>query len=199
MAALSWFAYVSISDDDDPSSDGPTAGGPVAGTGDTSSAAAPAKPQPGAYKFRLAHSNLCLNERPHDQAGLVYQADCAQTMPNRSLWQERDGNYRIAADHPDFGLGCAGLPANKPQPETQVSDTYCGAADVAEFFQIESVATPVPGYRLRAVYSGLCLGAQHGSAQPWVPIVQLTCDPAAVSQIFLLDPLGQELYRAPPA
>ncbi|MEV0605860.1 hypothetical protein AB0I61_05720 [Polymorphospora rubra] len=51
-------------------------------------------PANGFYRTRVAHSDLCLSERPESENGDVYQTDCGRTFVDRAL-DRIDGRYLI--------------------------------------------------------------------------------------------------------
>jgi DNA-binding SARP family transcriptional activator len=159
------------SQDDDP----PTPGTP------------PPVPPAGVYDFQLAHSSLCLSERPGQSDGQVFQTDCRNDIPVYSLEPLRDGVYHIASDHPTFEMGCLGIPKRSRDIGAGAYDAYCDEG-AAEEFRVEPVGSPEPGFRLRAVHSDLCLGADNASRAEWTPILQVPCDDDVEGQVFTLIP-----------
>jgi hypothetical protein len=147
----------------------------------------PALPQLGAYQIRLAHSNLCLSERTSNGNGELYQAPCPDAIPDMSLVSIVDGVYQVRTDHPEFGPGCMGVESAQPGVGAPLGDDFCTQPD-AHDFRLEPVTVPVPGFRLRAVHSGLCAGIPSAATAQWQPVLQLSCDPENHGQVFVFDP-----------
>lgn len=147
-------------------------------------------PPSGPYRFRLAHSGLCLSERD-DTGGRVHQISCARAFPPRKLQAEADGTYTVTTDHPQQGPGCMGVRGAHTTPGGYVFDDFCGANganDGGVRFRLEKVATPAGGFTLRPAHNNLCLGIANASKTEGAVVSQLPCDPAGTGQIFFLDP-----------
>lgn len=150
-----------------------------------------AGPAAGAVQVRAVHSGLCLNERPGQQSGVVYQVACADAVvPRYSLVRLDGGLWRLRSDHPDFGPGCSGVSVDAAEPDgAPLADQECGKRGDREAFRIEALGDdPVRGYRLRTAYSGLCLTVSEASDEPWTDIVQKPCTPDGAGQLFSFDP-----------
>jgi hypothetical protein len=144
-------------------------------------------PEPGGYRLRLAHSGMCVSERPESDLGHVFQTDCADAMPPMTLDAVGDELFRIRTNHPRFGQGCMGVDHASRESPGIVADGYCDT-DSAQDFRLEPVAKPVQGFRIRPAHSNMCLGVVDGSTDVWAPVRQLHCEEDAASQVFLLDP-----------
>lgn len=144
-------------------------------------------PVPGPYRLRLAHTRLCVSERPDSDLGHLFQTDCAAAMPAMTLTDEGDRIFRIRTDHPRFGPGCMGVDHGNKDDNGMVADSFCDTGGGQEF-RLEPVIVPALGYRIRPVHSGMCLGVVNGATGDWAPVRQLACDANAVGQVFLLDP-----------
>lgn len=146
-----------------------------------------AAPEAGPVDVRAVHSGLCLNERPGQRSGQVYQVPCAgAVVPRYSLVPLDGGLWRLRSDHPDYGPGCAGLPVEAGPPEgAPLVDQECGRRGAREAFRIESAGGE--GYRIRSAHSGLCLGVPDASAAPWTEVVQGACDEGGRGQLFSFD------------
>jgi Ricin-type beta-trefoil lectin domain-like len=166
---------------------GPSAQSAPPVTSPPQAAVIPDPPAGGNYRIRATHSNRCLSERPYPtDDDHIYQTSCDRVVPAMSL-DRVGGNYLIRTLHPEFGAGCMGVENADRQIGAVVADDYCAGADAVEF-RLEPVGGPVPGFRLRPVHSGLCVGVVAGSTADWAPVRQLACDPAGKGQIFQLDP-----------
>lgn len=139
---------------------------------------------PDANRIRAAHSGLCLTERPDADDGHVYQGPCASAIPRMKPVQVTEGVYRVQTTHPRFGDGCMGVENAAATVGAAVGDDFCTEPD-AKDMRIEPVTTPSPGFRIRVVQTGLCLGVQRASQEAWQPLLQLTCDPANLGQVFI--------------
>ncbi|MEV5827994.1 RICIN domain-containing protein [Spirillospora sp. NPDC052242] len=76
-------------------------------------------------------------------------------------------------------------------PGAFVFDDYCserGANAGGEDYRLERVSAPAPGFRLRLVHSGLCLGVPASSTDEGTSLHQLPCNPAGDGQVFQFDP-----------
>jgi hypothetical protein len=135
-------------------------------------------------RIRAAHSGLCLTERPDADDGHVYQGPCASAIPRMKPVQVTEGVYRVQTTHPRFGDGCMGVENAAATVGAAVGDDFCTEPD-AKDMRIEPVTTPSPGFRIRVVQTGLCLGVQRASQEAWQPLLQLTCDPANLGQVFI--------------
>ncbi|MEV3988967.1 RICIN domain-containing protein [Streptomyces sp. NPDC049837] len=147
-----------------------------------------AAPGAGPVDVRAVHSGLCLNERPGQRSGQVYQVPCAgAVVPRYSLVPLDGGLWRLRSDHPDYGPGCAGLPVEAGPPEgAPLVDQECGKRGAREAFRIESVGGG-KGYRIRSAHSDLCLEVRDASAAPWTEVVQRACDGGGRGQLFGFD------------
>ncbi|WP_031073699.1 transcriptional regulator [Streptomyces sp. NRRL S-118] len=151
-----------------------------------------APPAPGPVLLRALHSGLCLNERPGQQSGQVYQVPCAEaTVPRYSLVRLGGGRWRIRSDHPDFGAGCAGIPVDlAEQHGAPLVDQECGKRGSREEFRIEAFdgAGREAGHRIRSAHSDLCLRVRDASREPWADVVQEACREDGKGQLFGFDP-----------
>ncbi|OEJ94338.1 helix-turn-helix domain-containing protein [Streptomyces thermolilacinus] len=149
------------------------------------SAAAP--PAAGSVDIRAVHSGLCLNERRGQRSGQVYQVDCAgAVVPRYSLARLDGGLWRIASDHPDYGPGCSGIPAETAREDgAPLVDQECGKRGAREAFLIEPLnGDPARGHRLRNAATGLCLTVPGASRAQWTPVVHKPCAPDGTGQLF---------------
>ncbi|MDT9680572.1 hypothetical protein RND61_00495 [Streptomyces sp. TRM76323] len=152
------------------------------------SAAAP--PAAGGVDIRALHSGLCLNERRGQQNGQVYQVYCAgAAVPRYSLARLDGGLWRIASDHPDYGPGCSGVPADVPREDgAPLVDQECGKRGPREAFRIEPLdGDPARGHRIRNAASGLCVTVPGASREEWTAVVQKPCAPDGAGQLFGFD------------
>ncbi|MEU7279464.1 helix-turn-helix domain-containing protein [Streptomyces sp. NPDC045431] len=149
-----------------------------------------AAPAPGPVLIRAVHSGLCLNERPGQQSGQVYQVPCAgATVPRYALVRLGGGLWRIRSDHPEFGPGCSGIPVEATEQHgAPLIDQECGKRGPREAFRIEGFGDPVAGYRLRSAHSDLCLRIRDASREPWTDVIQEACREDGEGQLFSLDP-----------
>ncbi|MEU3449453.1 helix-turn-helix domain-containing protein [Streptomyces thermolilacinus] len=148
---------------------------------------AAAPPAAGSVDIRAVHSGLCLNERRGQRSGQVYQVDCAgAVVPRYSLARLDGGLWRIASDHPDYGPGCSGIPAETPDEDgAPLVDQECGRRGAREEFRIEPLnGDPARGHRLRNAATGLCLTVPGASRAQWTPVVQKPCAPDGTGQLF---------------
>ncbi|MCX4388183.1 XRE family transcriptional regulator [Micromonospora peucetia] len=148
----------------------------------------PAEPAPGPYRLRLAHTGLCVSERPDSDLGHLFQTACAAAMPSMTLTTEGDRVFRIRTDHPRFGAGCMGVDQATRDVNGVVADSFCDTGG-GQDFRFEPVTVPALGYRIRPVHSDMCLGVANSATNDWAPVRQLACDANASGQIFLLDPV----------
>ncbi|MEU0273742.1 helix-turn-helix domain-containing protein [Streptomyces sp. NPDC006307] len=152
-----------------------------------------AAPAPGPVLIRAVHSGLCLNERPGQQSGQVYQVPCAEaTVPRYSLVRLDGGLWRIRSDHPDFGPGCSGIPVEAVEQDgAPLIDQQCGKRGPREAFRIEEFGGgdgAVAGYRIRSAHADLCLRVRDASREPWTDVIQEACREDGEGQLFSLDP-----------
>ncbi|CAL9534899.1 helix-turn-helix domain-containing protein [Streptomyces sp. enrichment culture] len=148
---------------------------------------AAAPPSAGSVDIRAVHSGLCLNERRGQQSGQVYQVDCAgAVVPRYSLARLDGGLWRIASDHPDYGPGCSGIPAETTDEDgAPLVDQECGKRGAREEFRIEPLnGDPARGHRIRDAATGLCLTVSGASRAQWTPVVQKPCAPDGTGQLF---------------
>ncbi|MCP3800013.1 hypothetical protein NLX83_12175 [Allokutzneria sp. A3M-2-11 16] len=146
----------------------------------------PAAPAEGSYRIRAVHSGLCFSEREGTDSGVVYQKNCAQTLPRYSLDRLEDGSYRVRADHPQFGPGCLGVRKASMSFGGTVVDDECDTGG-AELFNLESVGTS--GFRLRALHSNLCVGISDGERDEWVTVRQVACESPLSATVLAFDPV----------
>ncbi|QXJ22169.1 XRE family transcriptional regulator [Actinomadura graeca] len=144
-------------------------------------------PGPGRYRIRAAHSGMCLSEVPSASSGLVTQTSCARSFPPMEL-ERRPGGYRILTHHPEFGLGCMGISEGRKTPGPYVFDDQCGDENAGgEVFSFEPVGGAAPGFTIRAVHSGFCLGFPEDTKRDRAPLFHMPCDGSA-GQVFVLVP-----------
>ncbi|MEE1757123.1 helix-turn-helix domain-containing protein [Streptomyces sp. SP18CS02] len=158
---------------------------------ESAESAEPVGPGAGPVRIRAVHSGLCLNERPGERNGQVYQVPCAEAdTPRYSLVQLAGGLWRLRTDHPDFGPGCSGIPVDAGEPVgAPLVDQECGKRGPREEFRIDPYGdTRVRGYRMRSVHSGLCVEVRAGDDEPWTDVVQNPCADEAGGQLFSFDP-----------
>ncbi|WP_149184062.1 helix-turn-helix domain-containing protein [Streptomyces sp. TRM49041] len=147
-------------------------------------------PAPGPVRVRAVHSGLCLNERPGEQSGQVYQVECASAdVPRYELARRGGGLWRIVSHHPDFGPGCSGIPVEAAEQDgAPLIDNECGKRGPSEAFRIEPVGDePVRGHRIRAAHSGLCVTVPEASREAWTAVVQKPCAADGAGQLFSFD------------
>ncbi|MFI2432522.1 helix-turn-helix domain-containing protein [Streptomyces sp. NPDC018693] len=144
-------------------------------------------PKPGPYRVRVAHSGLCLTEKAGTDHGRVFQASCTNTIPRFSLEAADNGSWRIATDHPEFGLGCMGVRGQDHAIGASMENAVCGERGDAEAFDLERTTHPARGFRLRPQHTDLCLGIRDGSRDPWAELLQLPCSGEDVGQVFVFD------------
>ncbi|QKV92494.1 hypothetical protein HUT19_12660 [Streptomyces sp. NA02950] len=159
---------------------------PGTGTASTSGAALPA-PAPGGYRIRAVHSALCFSEREGDRTAWVYQAPCADVLPDFSLERLDGGYWRIATRHSEHGPGCSGITARRKVPGALLVNDFCDSRGSGETFRLEPVDRPVTGFRLRPVHSDFCLTVPGGGTEPWDHVVQLPCRAGESGQVFRFD------------
>ncbi|MFG3494777.1 helix-turn-helix domain-containing protein [Streptomyces sp. NPDC047928] len=153
-----------------------------------------AAPVAGPVAIRAVHSGLCLNERPGQRSGQVYQVACADAVvPRYSLVALPGGLWRIRSDHPDFGPGCSGIPVEAAEADgAPLVDQECGGRGPREAFRFEAFdGDRARGHRIRAAYSELCLTVRDASREPWADVFQSACAPDGAGQVFRLDPAGR--------
>ncbi|MGW2180023.1 helix-turn-helix domain-containing protein [Streptomyces sp. NPDC001732] len=141
-------------------------------------------------QIRSVHSGYCLSEKRGGTSGRLYQVPCEEeTIPGFSLEPLGDGLWRIATDHPDYGPGCTGVWNGDRETGASLQDQECGDRDDAEKFRIESVGSPVEGYRIRPVHTGLCVGAEKYGEERGAEMVQTDCAGERKS-LFSFDPVA---------
>ncbi|MFV0127700.1 RICIN domain-containing protein [Streptomyces sp. HMX112] len=148
-------------------------------------------PAAGPVRIRATHSGLCLGERPGERGGQVHQVPCAAgDLPRYSLVPLPGGLWRIRSDHPEYGPGCAGVPAGTPERSgAPLVDQECGTRGPAEAFRVEPFAGGgTGGHRIRPDRSGLCLTVRGGAREPWAEVVQETCRTDGEGQLFGFEP-----------
>ncbi|WP_405805981.1 hypothetical protein OG729_12230 [Streptomyces sp. NBC_00210] len=146
----------------------------------------PGPPRPGRLQIKAVHSGLCLAE-DGGQNGQLYQQPCAPgTIPRFSLKQVGPG-WRIVTFHEKYGEGCTGVMEKSTEIGAPVEDQECGKRGPAEAFRFEPVGTPVRGYRLRPVHTGLCAGVENAVTRPGAEIRQLACTQDAKGQLFAFE------------
>ncbi|MFJ3163445.1 helix-turn-helix domain-containing protein [Streptomyces kanasensis] len=152
-------------------------------------------PAPGPVHVRAVHSGLCLNERPGQDSGQVYQVECAGAdVPRYSLDRLDGGLWRLVTDHPDFGRGCSGAPADAPADvEAPLADQECGKRGAREAYGIEPAEGGAHrGHRVRNAATGLCVTVPDGERRAWTAVVHRPCAPDAAGQLFSFDPRPHE-------
>ncbi|MFK4223334.1 RICIN domain-containing protein [Streptomyces sp. NPDC019890] len=146
----------------------------------------PGPPRPGRLQIRAVHSGLCLAE-DGGQNGQLYQQPCAPgTIPRFSLKQVGPG-WRIVTFHKTYGEGCTGVMEKSTEIGAPVEDQECGKRGPAEAFRFEPVGTPVRGYRLRPVHTGLCAGVENAVTRSGAEIRQLACTEDGKGQLFAFE------------
>ncbi|KUH37061.1 MULTISPECIES: helix-turn-helix domain-containing protein [Streptomyces] len=152
-------------------------------------------PAPGPVHVRAVHSGLCLNERPGQDSGQVYQVECAGAdVPRYSLDRLDGGLWRLVTDHPDFGRGCSGAPVDAPADvEAPLADQECGKRGAKEAYGIEPAEGGAHrGHRVRNAATGLCVTVPDGERRAWTAVVHRPCAPDAAGQLFSFDPRPHE-------
>ncbi len=166
-------------------------GGGAAGlyaSGGSAGGGAHGAPAAGERIVRVGKSSLCLTERA-GSTGHLFQGPCESATPRFTLVPRSGATWRIATLHPEYGEGCMGVQRSARHAGASLENDYCGKRDGAETFRLDPVGSPVEGYRIRPLHTGLCLGAEEGpSDELWAEVVQTKCAADATTQIFRFDP-----------
>ncbi|GGT99916.1 RICIN domain-containing protein [Streptomyces lateritius] len=148
-------------------------------------------PAAGDVRIRVIGSDLCLNERRGARTGQIYQVECAGAdVPRYALKDLGSRQWQIVSDHPDYGLGCSGIPSGGRVPDAALEDSECGDPTRVERFALEPFGTPVTGYRIVPVGSatpGVCVTVLGDRKAPWSRLAQAPCRPDAQGQLFSFD------------
>ncbi|WP_093798971.1 XRE family transcriptional regulator [Streptomyces sp. Wb2n-11] len=164
------------------------AGGADGRTGGAADGGAQGAPAAGERIVRVGKSSLCLTERA-GSTGHLFQGPCESATPRFTPVPRGGATWRIATLHPEYGEGCMGVQGSARHAGASLENDYCGKRDGAETFRLDPVGSPVEGYRIRPLHTGLCLGAEEGpSDELWAEVVQTKCAADATTQIFRFDP-----------
>lgn len=148
-------------------------------------------PDEGPVHIRVIGSDLCLNERRGSRDGQIYQRRCAGAdVPRYELKRLGGAHWRIVSDHPDFALGCSGIPSGGRIPYAALEDSECGDPSRVERFTLEPHGTPVTGYRIVPAGSatpGSCVTVVGDRTAEWSRLTQAPCSPDARGQLFSFD------------
>ncbi|MEU8528049.1 helix-turn-helix transcriptional regulator [Streptomyces sp. NPDC048629] len=139
----------------------------------------PVTPAAGPVLIRTLDAGLCLGEKPSDRSGQVYQRECAgadvpryELMP---LTGRDSGHWRLVTHHPEFGVGCTGVPGAAAKAAAPLHDSECGEQGRTESFRLEPFGTPVEGYRIRPGDSAQCITVTGDPRAPWARLETAAC------------------------
>ncbi|MEV4460105.1 helix-turn-helix domain-containing protein [Microbispora sp. NPDC049633] len=161
-----------------------------------SSAATPGSggtPRDGWYRMIPSHvagRDLCVGEgrerNKRTDRPLAAQRLCRDLVPDTYLRAAGDGAYEIQWHHPKEGVGCLMVDGAMTGPETLLAPANCSGAAHQRFL----LAPSGPGFTVRPLHSGLCLGALYGEADvaPGAEIAQMPCT-GRPDQVFLFRPV----------
>ncbi|MFJ6353088.1 helix-turn-helix domain-containing protein [Streptomyces sp. NPDC092046] len=148
-------------------------------------------PAEGAVHIRVIGSDLCLNERRGSRDGQIYQRACAGAdVPRYELKRLGGDRWRIVSVHPDFPVGCSGIPSGGRIPYAALEDSECGDPTRVERFTLEPHGTPVTGYRIVPADSatpGSCVTVVGDRMAEWSRLTQAPCTADARGQLFSFD------------
>ncbi|MFC8505902.1 helix-turn-helix domain-containing protein [Streptomyces sp. NPDC057411] len=148
-------------------------------------------PAEGPVHIRVIGSDLCLNERRGHRDGQIYQRDCAGAeVPRYELKRLGGAHWRIVSVHPDFPVGCSGIPSGGRIPYAALEDSECGDPTRVERFALEPYGTPVRGYRIVPAGSatpGSCVTVVGDRTAEWSRLSQAPCTADARGQLFSFD------------
>ncbi|MER8045758.1 hypothetical protein [Streptomyces sp. NPDC094032] len=148
-------------------------------------------PAEGPVHIRVIGSDLCLNERRGSRDGQIYQRPCAGAdVPRYELKRLGGDAWRIVSVHPDFPVGCSGIPSGGRIPYAALEDSECGDPTRVERFTLEPHGTPVTGYRIVPAGSatpGSCVTVVGDRMAAWSRLTQAPCTTDARGQLFSFD------------
>ncbi|KKZ69390.1 RICIN domain-containing protein, partial [Streptomyces showdoensis] len=148
-------------------------------------------PAEGPVRIRVIGSDLCLNERRGSRDGQIYQRPCAGAeVPRYELKRLGGDRWRIVSVHPDFPVGCSGIPSGGRIPYAALEDSECGDPTRVERFTLEPHGSPVTGYRIVPVGSatpGSCVTVVGDRMAEWSRLTQAPCAADARGQLFSFD------------
>ncbi|MEV7282758.1 helix-turn-helix transcriptional regulator [Streptomyces sp. NPDC093111] len=148
-------------------------------------------PAEGPVHIRVIGSDLCLNERRGSRDGQIYQRACAGAdVPRYELKRLGGDRWRIVSVHPDFPVGCSGIPSGGRIPDAALEDSECGDPTRVERFALEPHGTPVTGYRIVPADSatpGSCVTVAGDRTAEWSRLTQAPCTTDARGQLFSFD------------
>jgi subtilisin-like proprotein convertase family protein len=154
--------------------------------------APPPLPMPGPILIRSANSSLCVIE--NSLFNDVIQSDmCYERVSEMTLFEPKpDGTYQIGTVHFELGARCLGVENGSTAVGAVLYNEICQYGR-GQSWRLEPVDTPLRGYRLRAVHSGLCADVQGTMAHTQVK--QATCDSTAKGQVFLIE--TEAIFQSP--
>ncbi|MEU6412990.1 hypothetical protein [Microbispora sp. NPDC046933] len=138
----------------------------------------------------VAGRDLCVGEgrernRRTDRP-LAVQRPCRDVIPDTYLHAAGGGAHEIQWHHPEEGPGCLTVDEALTGPGALIAPADCSGARHQRF-----VLKPVgPGFALRPLHSGLCVGALYGEADvaPGAELAQKSCT-GRPDQVFLFRPV----------
>lgn len=143
----------------------------------------------------VAGKDLCVGEgrerAKRTDRPLAVQRPCRGLVPDTALKSVGDGVYEVQWHHPEFGPGCLTVDGAFTGPGALLAPTDCtGAAHQRFLFDPAG-----PGFTVRPLHSGLCLGALYGEADSHegAEIAQKTCT-GRPDQVFLLRPVPKPTW-----
>lgn len=148
-------------------------------------------PAEGPVRIRVIGSDLCLNERRGNRDGQIYQRACAGAdVPRYELKRLGGDQWRLVSVHPDFPVGCSGIPSGGRIPYAALEDSECGDPTRVERFTLEPHGSPVAGYRIVPAGSatpGSCVTVVGDRMAEWSRLTQAPCTADARGQLFSFD------------
>ncbi|MEN3534205.1 helix-turn-helix domain-containing protein [Microbispora sp. ZYX-F-249] len=150
-------------------------------------------PRDGWYRMIPSHvagRDLCIGEgrerNKRSDRPLAVQRPCRDLVPDTYLQAAGGGAYEIRWHHPEEGVGCLMVDGAVTGPETLLAPANCSGAAHQRFLLTPSG----PGFTLRPLHSGLCLGALYGEADvaPGAELAQMSCT-GRPDQVFLFRPM----------
>ncbi|MFJ9806914.1 helix-turn-helix domain-containing protein [Streptomyces sp. NPDC101158] len=148
-------------------------------------------PAEGPVRIRVIGSGLCLNERRGSGSGQIYQRACAGAdVPRYELKRLAGNAWRIVSVHPDFPVGCSGIPSGGKIPHAAFEDSECGDPTRVERFTLEPYGTPATGWRILPAGSatpGSCVTVAGDRGAEWSRLTQAPCTADARGQLFSFD------------
>ncbi|MFI8827869.1 helix-turn-helix domain-containing protein [Streptomyces sp. NPDC053431] len=148
-------------------------------------------PAEGPVHIRVIGSGLCLNERRGSSSGQIYQRSCAGAdVPRYELKRLAGEHWRIVSVHPDFPVGCSGIPSGGRIPAAALEDSECGDPTRVERFTLEPYGSPPTGWRIVPAGSatpGSCVTVVGDRGAEWSRLAQAPCTADARGQLFSFD------------